>query len=153
MGSLVSNLGLHLSCWVQRVIGIHEGAEVSQARGEVGERIETEPGQEKTGADEGLQEQAQIVESVSPASIVRPGWMLQGSGRRRRLCWDGGHLGQGRGLQAHEEIGTHHQLPPALDTGSIGEAEIGPSQLILRLFESVFYPSSQAEGVADRVLI
>ena len=133
---------LHLSCWVERVIGIHEGAQVGQTGGEVGQGIETQPGEQQTGTDEGLQEQAQIVESVFPAGIVGPGRVLQGGSRRGGLRRIGGRGRQGRSLQTHEQIGAHHQLPPALDTGGIGEAEIGPAEFIFGLFKSIFYPGS-----------
>ena len=34
-------------------------------------------------------------------------------------------------LQAHQRRGTHDQLPPALDGGRVGEALVGPAQIIL----------------------
>jgi hypothetical protein len=44
-----------LSGWEERVVGIHEGAEVGKARGELRERMEPEPGHEETSTHEGLE--------------------------------------------------------------------------------------------------
>src|SRR5215467_15042616 len=67
------------------------------------------------------------VEAMLPASILGPGGMLRGSGRsKRRLArW---RQGQGRCLQAHQQIGAHDQFPPALNTGRIGEPVISPTR-------------------------
>ena len=39
----------------QRAVGIHECAEVGEARGEVWEGMEAKPGEQEAGADKGLQ--------------------------------------------------------------------------------------------------
>src|SRR5215469_12503428 len=147
-----------LSCWVERAVGIDEGAEVCQARGEVRERIEPQPGEQEASTDEGLQEQPQVVEPMFPAGVLGPGRMLPGSPSSRDYlhCRSGRRVGRRRGedgrLQAHEQVGTQHQFPPALNTRGIREPKIRPAQLILGVLESIFDPSPQSERVADRLL-
>lgn len=51
------------------MIGVHQGAVVGQAGCKVGERIETQPGQQ-AGADEGLEEPAEVVEAMLPPGIL-----------------------------------------------------------------------------------
>jgi len=154
-----------LSLWEQRVVGVHEGAEVGQLRREVGERIDAQPRQQEAGADEGLEQQPQIGETMLPTGVVRPGRMLDGGlrrcGGRRRLrrgesaslafClsrWNSKH----RRLQAHQQIGAEDQFPPAFDTGRVRQPVIRPSKFVLGLLEAILDPGPQAEGVADAAL-
>ena len=39
-------------------------------------------------------------------------------------------------------------LPPPFNRGIVGDAVIGPSQLIIRVFETVFNPGAQPIGIA-----
>lgn len=55
---------------------------------------------------------------------------------------------QGWALETDQRIGTTDQFPPALNRGGVGHAVIGPSSLILRVFEPVFDPGARAIGVA-----
>lgn len=66
-------LALQLSCWVERVRGIHDRAEISQACGEIRQGRETPPGQQETGTDEGLPEKPESGEPVFLAGTVHPG--------------------------------------------------------------------------------
>src|SRR5260370_2890727 len=70
-----------LSKWDQRVVGVHERAQVGEAGGEVWQGLDAEPGQQEAGTDEGLEEQPQVGEPMLPTGIVRPGGGLP---RRRR---------------------------------------------------------------------
>ena len=51
-------------------------------------------------------------------------------------------------LQADQRVGAHDQFPPALDAGVVGDAVVGPAQVILRVLEAILDPGAQAEGVA-----
>jgi len=99
--------------------------------------IEPQPREQETGTDKRLQEQPKVVESVFPAGIIDPGRMLQGRGRRGRRRRVGSCGRQGWSLQTHKQVGAQHLLPPALDTGSIGEAEIGTAQFILGVLKAL----------------
>lgn len=46
-----------LSKWDERVVGIHEGAQVGEPCGEVRQGMQAEPGEQEAGADEGLEQQ------------------------------------------------------------------------------------------------
>jgi hypothetical protein len=113
------------------VVGIHEGAELSQAGGEVREGIDAEPGQQEAGADKGLQKQAQI-----PTGVVRPGGM-RGSGAALQACDRLVVKRKGRGLETDEQIGAHDEFPPAGDALGVGQAIIRPAQFVLGLLEPV----------------
>ena len=81
-----------LSSWEERVVGVHEGAEVGEPGGEVRQGMDAQPGQQEAGADEGLEEDPQVGEPVLPAGVLGPGRMLTrligglaGAGLRQRL--------------------------------------------------------------------
>src|SRR5712664_2391538 len=73
-----------LSKWDQRVVGIHERAQVGEAGGEVWQGMDAEPGQQEAGTDEGLEEQPQVGEPMLPTGVVGPGGMLTHHGGRSR---------------------------------------------------------------------
>src|SRR5258707_6667195 len=87
-----------LSCWESQGEGVDESAERSEAgldRLDMRERDQGEPGQEQTGTDVGLQQQAQVVEVMLPtATRVPSGMGLHRSGRWER---GGGVVGCGVG--------------------------------------------------------
>src|SRR5260370_26236551 len=76
-----------------------------------------------------------------------------GRSRLRRWGRRGSDVAQRRdvvGLQAHQRVGAHDQLPPALDARVVGEAVVPPAQVIFTGLEAVFYPGAPSEGAAYR---
>ncbi len=145
-----------LSKWDERVVGIHERAQVGEPRGEVGQGMDAQPGQQEAGTDEGLEEEPQVGESMLPTGVLRPGRMLTRHGGRSRGRRGSGrvrcghcrcHCQRGR-LPAHEQIGAQHEFPPARDAPSRGQPVIGPAQFILGVLEALLDPGTQPERVA-----
>ena len=64
-----------------------------------------------------------------------------------------GRARRSRALQADERVGAHDQLPPALDggIGIVGDAVIGPAQVIFGVVEARLDPRAHAERVARRL--
>src|SRR5262245_12145167 len=138
----------HLSCWERQAEGVDQGAQRSEARVDgldVRRREQMQPWQEQTATDVGLEQESQVIERVLPTSARVPGGMsLQCGGRGRRwgISRRGrrSHVaegGEGRTLQTDERVGTHDQLPPALDAGIVGDAVVGPAQIIFGVFEAI----------------
>jgi hypothetical protein len=125
--------------------GVHEGAEVGEAGGEVREGMHVEPGkQEKTGANVGLEEEAQVLEGALPARTAVPVWVgQQGRVGGWRTVGD-----EGGALQRDEGGHTHDQFPPALDRMLVRDPIIGPAELVLGLLEALFDPGPPAVRVA-----
>jgi hypothetical protein len=53
-------------------------------------------------------------------------------------------------LQTHQQICTAHEFPPAFNGSVVGDAKIGPAELIFGVFKTIFDPGAQAIGVANR---
>src|SRR5260221_5714601 len=154
-----------LSCWERQAEGVDQGSERGAASLKavgVREWHQREPGQEQTGPDGGLEQQAAVVEVRLPPGPGVPGGMgvqRRGQERGRRLwgrrlwgrrLWGrrlwGRRLwgrravaqrGEGGTLQADERVGAQHQLPPARDGGVVGDAVIRPAQVIFGLFAAI----------------
>ena len=95
-----------------------------------------------------LENESQVIQDVLPPLTRIPPAMLgkaiSGSRHRSglRRCWLCACRLEHRVLQAHEQIGTGDEFPPAFNGGIIGDAKISPAQLIFRVFKTVFDPGT-----------
>ncbi len=98
--------------------------------------------------DTRLKHEPQVVQDVFPHLAAIPPAMLDKTIRRSRHRREvstfrcASDLLKRRTLQTHQQIGTGGELPPAFDRSIIGDAKIGPSELIFGVFEPI--------GVAGR---
>lgn len=104
-----------------------------------------------------LENESQVIQDVFPPLAALPPAMLgkaiSGSGHFRSLrgCRCCACRLKHRALQAHEQIGTGHEFPPAFNGSIIGDAKIGPAELIFGVFQAVFDPGTQARRVLPTV--
>lgn len=56
-------------------------------------------------------------------------------------------------MQTHQQLRTHHHLPPALNLIVGGQPKICPSQLVLTLLQAILNLVSQAIQITNLVIL